>query len=144
MIGIERIISGVVCALGALLLPARPLLVCVGVFVMIDFVLGIWASKARAKRENREWRFESRKAWRTVYKTVFAMVGICLAWSLDFLVLDFAHLNLAKIFTGFVCGVEFWSYLENAAEISNHPIFSTLKSLMKNRIEKTLDINDEK
>ncbi len=144
MIGIERMISGVVCAVGALLLPARPLLVCVGVFVALDFVLGIWASRARAVRENREWRFESRKAWRTVYKAVFAMLGICMAWTLDTLVLDFAQLHLAKIFTGFVCGVEFWSYLENAADISNLPIFKALKSLMKGKIEKTLNIDDTK
>ncbi|MBR2443022.1 MAG: phage holin family protein [Rikenellaceae bacterium] len=141
--GFERLISGVICALGALLLPARPLIICVGVFVLIDFVIGVAASRTRARRVGDEWRFESRKAWRTVYKAVFAMTGICMAWTLDSLVLDFAHLNLAKVFTGFVCGVEFWSYLENAADISNHPMFSALRNLMKGRIGKGLNINEK-
>lgn len=66
-----------------------------------------------------------------------------MAWTLDSLVLDFAHLNLAKVFTGFVCGVEFWSYLENAADISNHPMFSALRNLMKGRIGKGLNINEK-
>lgn len=141
--GFERFISGIVCALGALFMPARPLIVCAGLFVMIDFVIGVVASRTRAKRTGNEWRFESRKAWRTLYKAVFAMTGICMAWLLDSLILDFAHLNLAKLFTGFVCGVEFWSYLENAADISNHPMFEALRKLMKGRIQKTLNIDEK-
>jgi phage-related holin len=141
--GFERFISGIVCALGALFMPARPLIVCAGLFVMIDFVIGGVASRTRAKRTGGEWRFESRKAWRTLYKAVFAMTGICMAWLLDSLILDFAHLNLAKLFTGFVCGVEFWSYLENAADISNHPMFEALRKLMKGRIQKTLNIDEK-
>lgn len=141
--GLERLISGVICALGALFMPARPLIICAGVFVLIDFVIGVAASRMRARRVGGEWRFESRKAWRTVYKAVFAMTGICMAWLLDSLVLDFAHLNLAKVFTGFVCGVEFWSYLENAADISNHPMFTALRNLMKGRIEKKLNADEK-
>lgn len=135
---IERYLSGVVCALCAVFLPIRPLIVCAVAFVAVDFVVGVLASWYRARKTEMPWGFESRKAWRTVYKLLFVMAGICLAWLIDSLVLDFAHLNLAKSFTGFVCGVEFWSYLENAAEISDHQIFRTLRKLMKNKIDKTL------
>ena len=140
---VERYISGLICAAGALFVPVRPLIVCAGLFVMVDFVIGIVASRYRAMRAERMWQFESRKAWRTVYKAVFSMTGICLAWLIDSMVLDFAHLNLAKIFTGFVCGVEFWSYLENAAEISDHPMFRGLRNVMKNKMEQTLGGGDD-
>lgn len=55
--GFERLISGVICALGALLLPARPLIICVGVFVLIDFVIGVAASRTRARRVGRRVAF---------------------------------------------------------------------------------------
>jgi hypothetical protein len=67
------------------------------------------------------------------------MAGIVLAWMLESMVLTFAELHLAKIFTGFVCGVEFWSYLENAADISGHPIFTALRNLLKGKVENTLN-----
>ena len=135
---IERYLSGVICSMLAVFLPIRPLIVCAVAFVAVDFVVGVFASWLRAQRASQPWGFESRKAWRTVYKLLFVMAGICMAWLIDSLVLDFAQLNLAKCFTGFVCGVEFWSYLENAAEISDHPIFRSLKRIMKNKIEQTI------
>lgn len=134
----ERYLSGVVCAVGAIFIPVRELIVCAVAFVAVDFVVGVWASWQRARKMQQPWGFESRKAWRTVYKVLFVMAGICMAWLIDSMVLDFAHLNLAKCFTGFVCGVEFWSYLENAAEISDHPMFRSLKRIMKNKIDNTI------
>ncbi|MBQ8864235.1 MAG: phage holin family protein [Rikenellaceae bacterium] len=139
---IERYLSGVVCALCALFMPIRGLVVCAVTFVVVDFVVGVLASWLRARKRHQPWMFESRKAWRTVYKALFVMAGICMAWLIDSMVLDFAHLNLAKCFTGFVCGVEFWSYLENAAEISDHPMFRSLQRIMKNKISKTIDNDD--
>lgn len=70
------------------------------------------------------------------------MAGIALAWMLDSIVLTFVELHLAKIFTGFVCGVEFWSYLENAADISGYPVFTAVKNLLKRKVDKTLE-NEE-
>ena len=133
-------------SLSAMLSPLYPLLICAGVFIAVDFVTGIWAGKVRARREGRSWGLESDKARRTVYKTVFTMGGIFLAWMLETHVLDFMTLNLAKIFTGFVCGVEFWSWLENAAEISDHPVFRGVKKLMKKKVEDAIgcDLDDGK
>jgi phage-related holin len=109
------------------------------VFVAIDFATGVIASRCRARRAGFSWRFSSRRAWNTVVKLIFVMAGIVLAWMLESVVLTFADLHLAKIFTGFVCGVEFWSYLENAADISGHPIFTALRNLLKGKVENTLN-----
>ena len=132
------------CATGifALFVPVQGLIVCAMVFVAIDFVTGVVAGRCRASRAGLEWNFSSRRAWNTVTKLIFVMAGIALAWMLDSMVLTFVQLHLAKIFTGFVCGVEFWSYLENAADISGHPVFRALKRLLKSRVDRALE-NEE-
>ena len=101
-----------------LLAPVQTLVCCALAFVCIDFVTGVVASRVRARRQRARWAFESAKAWQTVYKIVLVTVGIALTWLIDRFVLPFAELHLANLFTGFVCGVELWSYLENAAELS--------------------------
>lgn len=136
---------GLVAASIGWLSPIHSLLVCALVFVTIDFITGVAASYKRAQRAGLKWGFESGKAWATVYKLFFIMAGIVLAWLIDTHILDFLHLRLANLFTGFVCGVEFWSYLENAAEISDHPIFKWLGKYMSDKLEDAIDADfDEK
>lgn len=131
--------SGAVIAGISLLAPVQGLIICAVIFIAIDFITGVAASYKKAKRAASPWAFESEKAWNTVTKLAFVMAGIVLAWLIDYCILDFMNLRLAKIFTGFVCGVEFWSYLENAAEISQHPVFRKLGKVMKKQIEEKLD-----
>ena len=126
-------------ALAGLLAPVQTLVCCALAFVCIDFVTGVVASRVRARRQQARWAFESAKAWRTVYKIVLVTVGIALTWLIDRFVLLFAELHLANLFTGFVCGVELWSYLENAAELSDHPLFRGLQKLMKQKIDNQLN-----
>lgn len=134
----ERYFAGAASSLVALLAPIEGLVICAVVFVAIDFGTGVWASYKRARRAGLRWTFSSRRAWDTLTKLVFVMAGIALAHLLDGVILTFVELNLANIFTGFVCGVEFWSYLENAADISGHPLFRALKKLLKGRVDGSL------
>ena len=136
-----KYISGAVAALVALLCPITPLIVTASVFIAIDFVTGIYASYVAAKKEGREWRIESRKAWRTVNKLCFVVTGIVMTWLIDSLVLEFMELHLANIFTGFVCGVELWSFIENAAIISQSSLFVWLGRWVKRRIGR--EVGDE-
>lgn len=105
-------------------------------FVLIDFFIGVWASRVRAKRSNRldKWGFESEKAWKTIYKAVFIAVGVMMCYQLDTKVLTMYDLKLANYFAGFCMGVELWSVLENAACISDHPIFRYLKRFMGEKV----------
>ncbi len=139
MEGAVKYLWGGVTGLAALFVPVRGLVLCALVFVTIDFATGVAASRCRARRGGLAWGFSSRRAWDTVLKSVFVMAGIVLAWLLDSVVLTFVELHLAKIFTGFVCGVEFWSYLENAADISGQPVFRLLKRLLKRKVDRTLE-----
>ncbi len=131
--------SGGIMAVLSILAPIQGLIICAVIFIAIDFVTGVTASYKKAQRNGGVWAFESEKAWNTVTKLAFVMAGIVLAWLIDFCILDFMNLRLANIFTGFVCGVEFWSYLENAADISDHPLFRKLGRLIKKQIDKKID-----
>lgn len=131
-----KIISGVMSsALSVLINDLFPLFICVLVFECADFVTGVWKSKVVSKRDHKAFAFESIKAWRTIYKIVFIFIGIAMSELIDSSLLPFGTIHLAKYFTAFCCGVEFWSFLENAAVISNHPIFRMLKKYMKNKVD---------
>lgn len=106
-------------------------------FITIDFIIGVIASRVRAKRAGRlsEWGFESEKAWHTIWKAVFVFIGICLAHQLNEYIITFVDLQLTNVFCGFVCGVEFWSILENSACISDHPVFRWLKKYMGKKVK---------
>ncbi len=136
----EKHLCGAIASLLALLAPVRGLIVCAILFIGVDFLIGLWADYRRAKTACRPWAFESRKAWATVTKLALVMGGIVMAWLIDAHILPFLGLQLAKIFTGFVCGVEFWSYLENASEISDRPLFRALRRLLKRQLDRKLDI----
>lgn len=133
--------SAFVTSLCALLCPIAPLVSAAMAFVVIDFVTGVAASRAKTKREGREWRLESRKAWRTVLKAGFVAIAIVMMWVIDHAILEFMHLNLANLFTGFVCGVELWSFLENAATISGSSLFDWMGRWVKRRVGK--EVGDE-
>lgn len=126
----ERATIGIATSVMAFFAPISPLIFCAITFVFIDFVVGCMAGYRRAMRQHRNWVFSSGRAWDTIMKLFFIMVGIVMAWMIDCYILDYLHLNLAKLFTGFVCGVEFVSFLENAAEISNHPVFRWLRKFI--------------
>ena len=122
-----------------MLCPIAPLIATALLFITIDFMTGVMASRAVAHREGREWWIESRKAWRTVYKAGFTAVAIIMMWLIDHVLLSFMNLNLANLFTGCVCGVELWSFLENATTISDSPLFRWLGKWVKRRVEKEVD-----
>lgn len=141
MVILSKYVSGIIAALIALLCPITPLVITATVFIVIDFCTGILASRVEARRVGLEWRIESRKAWRTIYKLGFVVMGIVMTWLIDLLVLNFMHLNLANLFTGFVCGVELWSFIENASTISGVQLFEWLSRWIKNKIRK--EVGDE-
>ena len=133
--------NAVIASLCGLLCPIAPLITAATLFITIDFITGVIASRTVAHREGREWWFESRKAWRTVIKAGFVAIAIVMMWVIDHHILEFMHLNIAKLFTGFVCGVEMWSFLENASSISHSPLFGWMSRWVKRRVER--EVGDE-
>ncbi len=136
---IYKYISAGVVSLLALFAPISPLVVCVVVFIEIDFVSGVWASRHQALAEGKAWYFESEQAWRTLYKLGFTLIAIAMAWIIESCIIDFVELRLARLFAGFVCGVEMWSFLENASQFSDAPYFEWMRKYVRRRIDKELD-----
>lgn len=131
-----RLISGLTAGFIALFAPIGPLVACAMAFIGIDFLSGVAASRAAARRKGHTWYFESCEAWRTVLKLGLTVTAIAMAWLIDSCVLDFMQLNVARLFTGFTCGVELWSFLENAAQLSDAPLFHWLRRYVRRRIER--------
>lgn len=129
-----RYFSGAAAGLAALFAPIGPLVLTTLLFIGVDFLTGVAADRAAARREKRVWYFESREAWRTVVKAALAVTAIAMAWLLEHCVLDFMNLNAARLFAGFICGVELWSFLENAAQLSDAPLFRALRRYARRRI----------
>lgn len=131
-----KYLSGIVTGVLSFFAPVEPLLVCAMAFVAVDFLTGVLADRRRTRAEGRSWRFESHKAWKTIHKLSFVMAGIVLAWVLDGILQPFVNLRLANLFTGFVCGVEFWSYLENASLVTGERRFDEAARVLKERVKK--------
>lgn len=129
-----KYINGCVAGLVALFAPIVPLVWCVVGFIGFDFVTGVMASRADARRAGQAWYFESREAWRTVEKLGFTVVSLCMAYTIDVVVLDFLNLNLTRLFAGFVCGVEMWSFVENACRVSDAPLLRHIRRVVRQRI----------
>ena len=139
MEGLFRFFKCIVVTLLSLFAPVKSVICCTLCFVLIDFVTGVAASRAMAKREGRVWYFESREAWRTLYKGGFVVMAIGMMWILESCVLDFMTLNLTKLLAGFICSVEMWSFLENAAQLSDAPLFEWMRKYLHRRIEKQIE-----
>ena len=101
MENLYRPVSGAAAALAGWFAPIVPLVACVFGFIAVDFLTGVAASRAVARREGRPWWFESAEAWRTVQKLALVATGIVMAWAVDRHVLDFMDLHAARLFTGF-------------------------------------------
>lgn len=136
---LSRLFNAALIGAISLFAPITPLVGCAVLFVAVDFVTGVAASRARARRRGEEWYFESHEGWHTVLKLGFVVIAIAMSWLVERCVLDFVTLNIAKIFTGFTCAIEFWSFLENASELSEAPIFVWLKRYVRRRIRKEVE-----
>ena len=86
--------------------------------------------------------FESRLAWRTIEKLGFSIISLCMAYTIDTLMLGFMELHLTNLLAGFVCGVEMWSFLENACRISDAPLLRHLRGLVRQKVREEVERNE--
>ena len=110
-------------------------------FEIIDFVTGLIKSAVVSKRKGEHFAFESIKAWRTIYKLLFLILGIVLFEMLDRALSLESRFRFANYFTVFCCSVELWSVLENAAVISDHPIFRALRKYMRVKVDEQIGLS---
>lgn len=113
-------------------------------FIVADFYFGYRLSK-KVKKINSNaiasGKLESCKWWHTIIKGKDAAIFIALAFLADKYIFHSGDLICSLTVTGFVCGAEFWSMLENYAYISDAKWAKWLRKYVKNKAEKHLGFN---
>ncbi len=143
MEALYRCANAVVLGIAALFAPIRPVVLCALSFILIDFVTGVIASRCEAKRRGEKWYFSSHEAWRTIRKAGFVLLTIAMSWMIESCVLNFVTLNLTRIIAGAICGVEMWSFLENASVLSDAKLFAWLRNYVKRKVENEIGEYDK-
>ena len=130
--------NALLLALAAHFAPISPVILCALSFIAIDFITGVVASRCEAKQRGEKWYFSSHEAWHTIRKAGFVLLTIGMCWLVESCVMNFVTLNLTRIVAGAICGVEMWSFLENASVISDARLFSWLRNFVKRKVEKEI------
>ena len=136
---LSRLFNIAIVGAVSLFSPIAPLIGCALTFVAVDFITGVAASRARARRRGEKWFFESHEAWRTLLKAGFVVTAIGMMWLVESCILNFMELHLTRMFAGMVCGVEMWSFLENASLISDARLFGWLRRYVRHRMKKEIE-----
>ena len=138
MEALYRFINGLLLGLTALFAPIKPVILCALAFILVDFVTGVLASRCEAKKRGEKWYFSSREAWRTIRKAGFVLLTIAMSWLIEYCILDFVTLHITRIIAGAICGVEMWSFLENASVLSDGKLFRWLRNYVRRKVEKEI------
>ena len=138
MEALYRFINGLLLGLTALFAPIKPVILCALAFILVDFVTGVLASRCEAKKRGEKWYFSSREAWRTIRKAGFVLLTIAMSWLIEYCILDFVTLHITRIIAGAICGVEMWSFLENASVLSDGKLFTWLRNYVQRKVEKEI------
>ena len=138
-----RVVNAALLALAALFAPIQPVILCALLFILIDFVTGVLASRCEARERGEAWYFTSHDAWRTIRKAGFVLLTIAMCWVVECCILNFLTLNLTRITAGAICGVEMWSFLENASVLSDARLFAWLRNYVKRKVEKEMGKYDK-
>lgn len=138
-----RVVNGLILGFAALFSPIKSIVICALVFIAIDFVTGVLASRCEARQRGEKWFFSSHEAWRTIRKAGFVLLTITMGWLIESCILNFITLNLTRIIAGAICGVEMWSFLENASVLSDAKIFEWLRNYVKRKVEKEIGKYEE-
>ena len=136
MEAIYRCVNATLLAMAALFAPIQPVILCALSFIFVDFVTGVVASRCEAKQRGKAWYFSSHEAWRTIRKAGFVLLTIGMCWLVESCILNFMTLNITRLVAGAICGVEMWSFLENASVLSDAKLFEWLRNYVKRKVER--------
>ena len=143
MVAMYKVVNGLMMSFVALFSPIQPVVMCALLFIAIDFVTGVLASRCEARRRGERWYFSSREAWRTIRKAGFVLLTIGMCWLVECCILSFMTLNLTRVIAGAICGVEMWSFLENASVLSDAKLFDWLRNYVKRKVENEIGEYDK-
>lgn len=99
------------------------------IFVVVDFITGIYASLIEGQL------ITSNKMQKTVIKFITYATAIFLLHGIDFYLISFTKLYLARIGATLICGIELYSIFENIYRATNNPVFRILTQFALKKIE---------
>ena len=99
------------------------------IFVVVDFITGIYASLIEGKL------ITSNKMQKTVIKFITYATAIFLLHGIDVYLISFTKLYLARIGATLICGIELYSIFENIYRATNNPVFRILTQFALKKIE---------
>jgi phage-related holin len=99
------------------------------IFVVVDFITGIYASLIEGKL------ITSNKMQKTVVKFITYATAIFLLHGIDVYLISFTKLYLARIGATLICGIELYSIFENIYRATNNPVFRILTQFALKKIE---------
>lgn len=115
-------------SVAVILAPIKMVLVTVGVLVAADLVFGIWAAKRRGEP------LTSARLSHSVTKVLVYQAAVITGYLVEKYMLD-NLLPVCNIIAGLIGSVELKSLLENGQDILGQPVFQTVVSLLKPKVE---------
>ena len=119
----------------AFLEPLAVLMLWFFIFIAVDMITGISASVKERKI------IESNKLRKTIYKLFMYCTVIVLVHGIDIEMISMIDLNLAKISSAIICGIELYSILENCYRITGNRVFKVLTQSVLKKVENEIGVD---
>lgn len=122
-------------ALIAVFAPIKTVMITVGVLIIADMLLGMWAAKKQGIP------ITSEKLSHTLVKIFMYEIAVCLAFLVETYLME-GILPVCKIVGSIIGSVELKSILENVQGIQGQPIFNSLIGQLKGQVAQNLPPQD--
>lgn len=107
------------------------------IFIMVDFISGIYASLVEGKY------ITSHGMQKTVIKFVMYATSLFLLHGIDAYMITFTKLYLARIGCTLICGIELYSIFENCFRITGNVVFKILTQFTLKKIEENTGVSKD-
>ncbi len=108
--------------------PIKWWLVACAFFIIADFITGLWVSRHRGQT------WQSQRFRESIAKCASYMFVIICARVFE-LIIGPADIHVARYFTAFICGVEFYSVLENFYHATGNRVFYILTQMTNKKLK---------
>ncbi|MBE6457555.1 MAG: phage holin family protein [Alphaproteobacteria bacterium] len=94
-------------------------------FIIVDFITGCWVSRKRGQT------WQSQRFRESLNKSYSYMMVIICARMLELIL----QVSVSRYFTGFICGIEFYSILENFYHATGDRVFYILTQITNKKLK---------
>ena len=135
VLDLDKIWSYVLVSLLGFFEPLWVLMLWFLIFIVVDFITGIYASLVEGKL------ITSNKMQKTVIKFIMYSTAIFLLHGIDVYMISFTKLYLARIGATLICGIELYSIFENCYRVTGNVVFKILTQFTLKKIEQQIGVD---